>query len=125
MDELITRALSGEASAFEMERLDRWRTETPDNERYFQEVAQIWSLTSPESAPVSSEPPPAEEIVRAAEAEHILAAWRHVVDRVPTACLLIVGGGPLLKSLVQESLRLGLTEQTRFIGAVPHCEIPA
>jgi MoaA/NifB/PqqE/SkfB family radical SAM enzyme/glycosyltransferase involved in cell wall biosynthesis len=62
---------------------------------------------------------------RAAEAERILAAWRHVVDRVPNACLVIVGGGPLLKSLVQESQRLGLIEQTRFIGAVPHCEIPA
>lgn len=67
MDELITRALSGEASPFEIERLDRWRHESPDNDRYFQEIAQVWALTDPEPVQVSSGPPEVEEIRRAAE----------------------------------------------------------
>jgi transmembrane sensor len=67
VDELITRALSGEASPFEIERLDRWRHESPDNDRYFQEVAQVWALTAPEPVEVSSKPPEVEEIRRAAK----------------------------------------------------------
>jgi transmembrane sensor len=67
VDELITRALSGEASPFEIERLDRWRHESPDNDRYFQEVAQVWALTAPEPVEVSSQSPAVEEVVRRAE----------------------------------------------------------
>ena len=53
MEELIVRALSGEASPFEIERLTRWREESPENERYFQETAEIWTLTaqSPSQSP--------------------------------------------------------------------------
>lgn len=67
MDELITRALSGEASSFEIERLSRWRQESPDHERYFQEISQIWALTTPESIPVHSQPPRVDEIIGVAD----------------------------------------------------------
>jgi transmembrane sensor len=67
VDELITRALSGDASPFEIERLTRWREEAPENERYFQETARVWTLTAPEPVKVTSQPPNASLIAAKAD----------------------------------------------------------
>jgi transmembrane sensor len=66
VDELIIRDLNGNASPFEEERLRRWRDTTPENEQYFQDMAQVWSLTAPEPVVPASGPPDVEEILAAA-----------------------------------------------------------
>jgi transmembrane sensor len=65
VDDLIIRVLKGEASPFEMERLKRWRSETGENEQYFQEIARVWELTAPEPTQSASGPPPVDAIIAA------------------------------------------------------------
>lgn len=69
MDELIIRVLSGSASSFEVERLERWREESPENERTYQEALQVWGLTTPEAVVPASGPPPVEEVLERAARE--------------------------------------------------------
>ncbi|MGW8268040.1 MAG: hypothetical protein ACWGSQ_16855, partial [Longimicrobiales bacterium] len=69
MDELIIRVLNGEASAFEAERLSRWKNESSENAAYYREMVQVWALTAPEPQAVVSLPPDAQEIIRATDAE--------------------------------------------------------
>ncbi len=66
MDDLITRVLSGNASPFEAERLRHWRAQTPENERLFQDLTRVWSLTAPEPVPAASGPPDVEVILQRA-----------------------------------------------------------
>ena len=63
VDELIFQVLGDTASPFEVERVKRWREATPENEEYFQELAQVWSLTEPEPFVSASGPPPVEDIL--------------------------------------------------------------
>jgi transmembrane sensor len=46
--------------------LKRWKETTPENEEHFQEMAQVWSLTTPETVIPTSGPPGVEEILAAA-----------------------------------------------------------
>lgn len=66
VDNLIIQVLSGNASPFEEERLKRWRETTAENEEYYQEMAGVWSLTTPEAVIPTSGPPAVEEILAAA-----------------------------------------------------------
>lgn len=66
MDGLIIQVLNGSGSRFEEERLKRWREAAPQNEAYFQEMRQVWEMTSPEPINVTSGPPSVEEILAAA-----------------------------------------------------------
>jgi transmembrane sensor len=66
VDDLIIKILRGAASPFEDERLKRWREAAPENEEYFQEMAQVWGLTAPEPAVPASGPPTVEEVLAAA-----------------------------------------------------------
>ncbi|MGH2917269.1 MAG: glycosyltransferase [Solirubrobacteraceae bacterium] len=45
-----------------------------------------------------------------------LRTWRRVVDRVPSATLTIVGGGPGLRPLQRDARALGLAATVRFRG---------
>ena len=45
--------------------------------------------------------------------------------RLPDATLLIVGDGPDRAALEQRARRLGLASRVRFLGSVPHGELPA
>lgn len=63
MDELIIRVLREEASPFEVERLNRWRRESSENDAYYRETAQVWALTAPEPRDIGSSPPGVEEIL--------------------------------------------------------------
>ena len=63
VDDLIFQVLGDTASPFEVGRLKRWREAAPENEEYFQEMAQVWSLTAPEPFVPSSGPPPVEDIL--------------------------------------------------------------
>ena len=45
--------------------------------------------------------------------------------RVPDAELVVVGGGPLRGELRRLATRLGLRDRTRWLGAVPHEQLPA
>ncbi|MBC7231555.1 MAG: glycosyltransferase family 4 protein [Actinobacteria bacterium] len=47
-----------------------------------------------------------------------------VVEKCPDALLVIVGDGPELERLENLALKLGVSEYVRFVGAVPHTEIP-
>lgn len=46
MDELIIRSLQGRTSQAEEERLWAWRRQSPENERCYQELRELWSLTN-------------------------------------------------------------------------------
>ena len=61
----------------------------------------------------------------ASDLEPVLAAWRHVVERLPDAFLLIVGGGPLLDHYRQMAQEMGVAAQVGFTGEVPHEDVPA
>jgi phosphatidylinositol alpha-1,6-mannosyltransferase len=49
----------------------------------------------------------------------LLRAWPAVIDQVPEAALLIVGGGPYAKTLHQLAGRAGLTAEARVAGQAP------
>jgi ferric-dicitrate binding protein FerR (iron transport regulator) len=68
MNELITNVLSGEASEIEHQQLRRWRRESPENERAFQEMEYVWRLSALQNPGASeSQPPPVEDIIAEAE----------------------------------------------------------
>jgi len=101
MDELIARVLSGEASDVERGRLDRWRRESPDNERRCQELADVWALRALDE-PLRPLPPvpPAADIIAEAERRRSEAiplasrrpAWRRPVWWAAAAAAVIVVG---------------------------------
>lgn len=55
----------------------------------------------------------------------LIRAWPEVVRRVPGASLLIVGGGPYLKTLNHLAERIGVTAHVTFTGSVPVEELAA
>ncbi len=52
--------------------------------------------------------------------DHLLRAWAKVVQRMPSATLLIVGDGPCRDALEDLGRNLNVEHQVRFVGAVPH-----
>lgn len=66
MDDLIIQHLNGTLSPFEEERLRQWRERDPENEAYFQDMAEVWGLTAPEALGSLSAPPPVDQIIAAA-----------------------------------------------------------
>jgi glycosyltransferase involved in cell wall biosynthesis len=46
-------------------------------------------------------------------------------DRHPAALLLVVGEGPERDTLERTAVELGVAERVRFLGAVPHDDVPA
>ena len=74
MNDLIAQVLSGEAGEFERRRLDEWRRASPDNERLYQELAEVWSLSAPAESRAQVPPPPsAADIIAKAERRRALA----------------------------------------------------
>ncbi len=55
---------------------------------------------------------------------HLLEAFRLILAEYPGATLEIVGQGPLRSELEDHCRRLGIDGAVRFLGAVPHCQIP-
>jgi len=55
----------------------------------------------------------------------LVAGWRHVLDRHPTARLLLVGGGPLEASLRRSAARHGLGDSVVLTGPVAGEHLPA
>ncbi|RJL31413.1 glycosyltransferase family 4 protein [Bailinhaonella thermotolerans] len=55
----------------------------------------------------------------------LLRAWPRVLQAVPDAALLLVGGGPYRPSLERLASSLGVTASVRFTGPVPWEELPA
>ena len=53
-----------------------------------------------------------------------LCADAEVCAAQPACRLLVVGDGPQRDELVQLAAQLGITEHTRFVGAVPHTDVP-
>jgi phosphatidyl-myo-inositol dimannoside synthase len=64
-------------------------------------------------------------LVRRKGQDMLLKAWPGVLEKVPDAALLIVGGGPYSADLHHLSQRLRLTPRVRFTGPVPAAELPA
>ena len=54
----------------------------------------------------------------------LIRAWPQVLDAVPDAVLLLVGGGPDRDRLEELARRTGVAGALRFTGAVPWAEIP-
>ncbi len=68
MNDLIARVLSGEASDIEQQQLQRWRRESPENERAYHEMEHVWRLSALQTPAGSvSPPPPVEDIIAEAE----------------------------------------------------------
>jgi PEP-CTERM/exosortase A-associated glycosyltransferase len=53
----------------------------------------------------------------------LVDAMPGILARIPSAHLLVVGGGGELPSLVERAGRLGLQERITFTGRVPHAEV--
>ena len=72
MDDIIIRVLNGRAESIEERRLANWRAESSENERYFQEVSNIWGWTRSDTAEHEPEglpaPPPVQTVVQRGEA---------------------------------------------------------
>jgi len=76
MDELMARALAGEASELELHKLARWREASTANERAFRECEAVWvSVATGGEAPVAR-PPEVARVVAEAEARRRRAAGR-------------------------------------------------
>lgn len=56
--------------------------------------------------------------------EYLLQALPAVLARQPDVRLTLIGDGPLLPTLQQQSDQLGLTKKVHFLGAVPNRDIP-
>jgi glycosyltransferase involved in cell wall biosynthesis len=56
--------------------------------------------------------------------EHLVRAMGLLVRRFPDLPLTIVGDGPLRGSLQDLAASLGLSDNVRFAGAVPHADLP-
>ncbi|MEU0095789.1 glycosyltransferase family 4 protein [Kribbella sp. NPDC006257] len=54
----------------------------------------------------------------------LIRAWPRVLAAVPTAVLLLVGGGPQREQLTRLAETMGVGHAVRFTGAVPWAEIP-
>jgi glycosyltransferase involved in cell wall biosynthesis len=57
--------------------------------------------------------------------QRLVALLPRLLEREPGASLSLAGGGPARASLEAEVERLGLTAHVRFLGPVPHAELPA
>jgi glycosyltransferase involved in cell wall biosynthesis len=57
--------------------------------------------------------------------EYLLKAIPIVVEKIPQARFLIIGGGPLTKTLKRIANQLGVTQYTHFTGFVPNQQIPS
>lgn len=68
MDGLIVKKLRGEATDLELRRLERWRSESPDNDRAYDEFVRLWSGTGEPELPAVGPPPALERIIREGDA---------------------------------------------------------
>lgn len=55
--------------------------------------------------------------------EGLLLAFRHVLEALPTAVLLLVGGGALTSRYQGTAVRLGVSHRTVFAGWAAHAEV--
>ena len=53
----------------------------------------------------------------------LLRAFRLVIPRVPGVRLLIIGDGPAMKDLREQTAEMGLSGSVQFTGRVPHIEL--
>jgi len=53
----------------------------------------------------------------------LLESYGSILQRLPSARLLIVGGGPQDAALRQQAERLGIVDKVVFTGRVPHAEV--
>ncbi len=68
MDELIVKVLHGEATDIEIRQLERWRAESPENEREYNAFVSLWNDTGEPETPLVAPPPSLEGIVREGDA---------------------------------------------------------
>ncbi len=53
----------------------------------------------------------------------LLQAFAKVCRSIPHLELVVIGEGPLRSDLIVQASTLGIKDQTRFLGAVPHSEV--
>jgi glycosyltransferase involved in cell wall biosynthesis len=85
-----------------------------------------------ESDPVSTgDPPPEPAIAFVGRLEAVkgalklIEAFARVKQEIPEATLVVAGDGPDRSAIEQRSRQLGLNGSVRFLGRLPHAEIPA
>jgi transmembrane sensor len=110
MKDLILSVLSGEATPHDARKLDRWRNESPENERFYQEFAHTWQALSLHASqgPVSA-PPPLEQVVAAGDRRRRKAVPLRALSERPSggwwwataaaAVLALLIGLPVLRSM--------------------------
>ncbi len=57
--------------------------------------------------------------------KYLLDAMPSILEKCPEATLTIVGFGPERQALDEQTMRLGIEDRVRFLGAVPQHELPA
>ncbi len=84
MHEIIALVLSGEASDIEQQQLQRWRRESPENERTFQEMEHLWRLSALQVLDRQiAPPPPVDRIIAEAESRRAAATPIRTKSLVP------------------------------------------
>lgn len=68
VEELILRSFQGRLSRFEQERLRAWRASSEENEKTYQELREVWSVTGTASPSLDVAPPDFDSLMEAAEA---------------------------------------------------------
>ncbi|HET6737387.1 MAG TPA: glycosyltransferase family 4 protein [Kribbella sp.] len=63
-------------------------------------------------------------LIRRKGQDTLISAWPRVLQAVPDARLLLVGGGPDREYLEELAVRHGIAEAVEFTGPVPWAEIP-
>lgn len=86
MDELILKALSGNATDLELRQVERWRREDVGNERAYRARQAVWEALDVASRSSATTPPPVGEIVERAELRRRregVWTWGRAVVRSP------------------------------------------
>lgn len=124
MQDLITRVLSGEASDSERRSVERWRRESPEHERSFQELFRTWKLAAlNESDARIPAPPPVAQIIELAEQRRKYATPLPVqsrgwyVGRWAAAAVILIAAGLGAVSVLRTPRLIGSTgpQETRTI----------
>jgi len=88
MDELIVKRLRGEATDIETRRLDRWRTESSENDRAYVAFVSDWNMTGEPTAPAVGTAPELKKIMQEGDARRArgqVQAVGRAVLRSPSA----------------------------------------
>src|SRR6185436_10063367 len=94
MDELIERALRGEATETEQQRLAEWRSASAENERTYRQLERLIGAARELGSPSDARPRPTARMIidRAAGAQRAPNEWRRWVPWSVAAAAVLAAG---------------------------------